>query len=135
MTEDLIPRMYVKFNGTDASEQVTNAMISIEVDDSLTLPDMFTIHLRDPNVSLIDEDTFSLGTGVEISAQPHNGGSESTIFTGEVTAIEPRFNLETGPGFVLRGYDKSHRLNRNRTTRTFFSNNSLRNNLARSVRL
>ena len=57
-TTQLVPRMYLKFDGADASEEVMDNIISIEVDDSLTLPDMFSIHLRDTNLKWIDDDTF-----------------------------------------------------------------------------
>lgn len=113
----LAPRIYLKFNGTDASEAVADAIVSVEVDDSLTLPDMFAIHLRDPNIRLIDDDTFSIGTSVEIASR--NGNSEVTLLKGEITAIEPRMNSTLGPTVLLRGYDKAHRLNRDRKTRSF----------------
>lgn len=113
----LAPRIYLKFNGTDASEAVADAIVSVEVDDSLTLPDMFAIHLRDPNLRLIDDDTFSIGTSVEIASR--NGNSEVTLLRGEITAIEPRMNSTLGPTVLLRGYDKAHRLNRDRKTRSF----------------
>lgn len=113
----LAPRIYLKFNGTDASEQVTDAIVSVEVDDSLTLPDMFVIHLRDPNLRWIDDDTFSIGTSVEIASR--SGNSEVTLLKGEITAIEPRMNSTLGPTVLLRGYDKAHRLNRDRKTRSF----------------
>ncbi|MBM3131802.1 MAG: VgrG-related protein [Chloroflexi bacterium] len=113
----LAPRIYLKFNGTDASEQVTDAIVSVEVDDSLTLPDMFAIHLRDPNLQWIDADTFSIGTPVEVSSR--NGNAEVTLLKGEITAIEPRMNSTLGPTVLVRGYDKAHRLNRDRKTQSF----------------
>ncbi len=113
----LAPRIYLKFNGNNASEQVTDAIISVEVDDSLTLPDMFAVHLRDPNLRWIDDDTFAVGTTVEISSR--DGSSEVTLLKGEITAIEPRMNSTLGPTVLLRGYDKAHRLNRDRKTRSF----------------
>ncbi len=117
-TTQLAPRIYLKFDGTEASERVTDAIIFIEVDDSLTLPDMFTIHLRDPNLEWIDDDTFSLGTPVEISAKAE-GGSEVKLLSGEITGIEPQLRQGIGPTLILRGYDKSHRLNRDKKTRSF----------------
>ena len=95
-----------------------SAVISVEVDDSLTLPDMFTIHLGDPNLEWIDNDTFSLGTTVEIAARVE-GGQETTILAGEVTGIEPYLSSEAGNSVIIRGYDRSHRLNRNKVTKSF----------------
>lgn len=115
--QQLAPRLYLKIGGSNASEQVTDAIVSVEVDDSLTLPDMFSIHLRDPNLEWIDADTFSLGTEVEISAGREN--QETTILKGEITGIEPRLNREMGPTIMIRGFDKSHRLNRGRKTKSY----------------
>jgi phage protein D/phage baseplate assembly protein gpV len=117
-TTQLASRLYLKFNGTQASEQMTSAVISVEVDDSLTLPDMFTIHLGDPNLEWIDNDTFSLGTAVEIAVRVE-GGQETTILTGEVTGIEPCLSSDAGNSVIIRGYDRSHRLNRDKVTKSF----------------
>jgi phage protein D len=118
-TARFLPTFNVKFDGTAASREFYSALLSIEVDSSLTLPDMVSIHLRDPGVSLIDDDTYALGAPMEITASGGEGGTQTTIFKGEITALEPRFNATTGAAFVIRGYDKSHRLNRNRKTTTF----------------
>jgi len=117
ITTQLVPRMYLKIDGTDASEEVMDSVISIEVDDSLFLPDMFAVHLRDPNIKWIDADSFAIGKTVEVSAA--NGGSEIKLISGEITAIEPQFTPITGPALVLRGYDRSHRLNRDKKSRSF----------------
>ena len=116
-TTQLVPRMYLKFDGADASEEVMDSVISIEVDDSLTLPDMFSIHLRDTNLKWIDDDTFSPGKSVDISAK--NGGAEVKLITGEITGIEPRLDQTAGPTLILRGFDKSHRLSRGKKTTSF----------------
>lgn len=121
MSPELAPRLYLKFDGTEASEQITDAVISVEVDDSLTLPDMFAVHLRaGSDLALIDGNQFVLGMSVEISAG-REAASEITLLKGEITAVEPRINREMGPTLVLRGYDKSHRLNRERKTQTFLN--------------
>ncbi|MDY6892237.1 MAG: hypothetical protein SVO26_00775, partial [Chloroflexota bacterium] len=110
--------VYLKFDGTDANEQIMDALVSAEIDDSLTLPDMFAIHLRDPNMEWMDADTFSVGARVELSSR--SGESEVKLLTGEITAIEPRLNRDLGGGtVVLRGYDKSHRLNRGKKSKTY----------------
>ncbi|MFO8101349.1 MAG: VgrG-related protein [Dehalococcoidia bacterium] len=117
-TDELTPRIYLKFNGTEASEEVTDAIISVEVDDSLTLPDMFAVHLRDSNLRWVDDDTFSVGASVEISGKTAEG-TETLILSGEITGIEPWLTSDRGPTIVLRGYDESHRLNRNTKTQSF----------------
>jgi phage protein D/phage baseplate assembly protein gpV len=114
---ELISRMYLKVHGSYVSAEVMDSVISMEVDDTLSLPDMFSIHLRDPDMKWVDSETFALGKTVAVSAS--NAGKELKLMSGEITAIEPRFTAGYGPTVVVRGYDRSHRLNRDRKTRSF----------------
>ncbi len=114
---EISSRIYLKFDGTDASQEVIDSIISVEVDDSLTLPDMFAIHLQDMDLRWIDDDTFSIGRTVEIATG--EGSSRVKILTGEITSIEPILTGSTSASLILRGYDKSHRLNRSRKTATY----------------
>jgi phage protein D len=109
--------MYLKIDGTDASEEMTDDLIYIEVDDHLNLADMFTIQLRDPNLKWTDSDTFAIGKSVEISARGDSG--QVKLLSGEITSVGPRFATEAGVTMVVRGYDQSHRLNRGKQTKTF----------------
>jgi phage protein D/phage baseplate assembly protein gpV len=113
----LMPQILLKINGTDASEEVMDSIISMEVDDSLFLPDMFAVLVRDKNIRWIDADSFAMGSTIEIFAQ--DGGGQTRLISGEITAIEATFNALTGPTLLLRGYDRSHRLNRDRKSRSF----------------
>ncbi len=113
----LISQMYLKIDGTDAPEEMTDNLIYIEVADSLNLADMFTIHLRDPNLKWIDSDTFALGKSVEISTRGDSG--QMKLITGEITSVETRFATGAGATLVVRGYDQSHRLNRGKQSKTF----------------
>ena len=119
MTEQtqLISQIYIKIDGEDAPAGFMDNLISVEVDDSLNLPDMFTFQLRDPRLEWTDSDTLSIGKSVEISVP---GETERTrLITGEITAIETNFRHGVGATVVVRGYDQSHRLNRGRQTRSF----------------
>ena len=116
-TQKSVPRLYLNIDGSKVSPDVSDSIISIEVDDSIDLPDIFAVHLRDKNAKWVDSDAFSLGKPVEIKAT--NSGQEVTMIFGEITSIDPRFNPSSGPTLILRGYDLSHRLNRDRKTRSF----------------
>lgn len=116
-TQELISRIYLSFDGAEASQEVIDSIVSVEVDDSLILPDMFAIHLQDPELRWIDNDTFSVGKSVEISTG--KGATKVKILSGEITGIEPRFLPNIGPSLMLRGYDMSHRLNRGKKTTTY----------------
>ena len=68
-TEQLISQMYLKIGGSNASEEIMKNVKSIEVDDNLLLPDMFSIYLRDPSFTWADSDSFELGKKIEISEE------------------------------------------------------------------
>ncbi len=114
---ELISQMYLKIDGSNASEEIMDGLISIDVDDSLLLPDMFSVHLRDPSFKWTDSDDFALGKSVEIAVRGESGTSK--LLAGEITAIEPEFSQAAGPTVMIRGYDQSHRLHRSKQTKTY----------------
>ncbi len=67
-TQELISQVYLKIGGNNASEEIMDSLISMEVDDSLLLPDMFSVHLRDPSFKWADSDDFELGKVVELTS-------------------------------------------------------------------
>ena len=113
--------MYIKIGGQNASEEIMDCLESIEVESNILLPDVFAIHLHDPDFKWIDSNTFDLGKAVEIEASVATaaGQNRAKILTGEITAIEPRFNQVEGPFVIIRGYSKAHRLHRVKHTRSF----------------
>jgi len=113
----LISQFYIKIDGADAPQGIMDNLISIEVDDSLNLPDMFTIQLRDPKLEWTDSDTLGIGKEVEISV--HGESGRVKLIVGDITACETNFKHGAGATMVARGYDQSHRLNRGRQTKSF----------------
>lgn len=105
-------------------EHMANLMVA-EVDDSLFMPDMFTLRFLDPGLKLLTADLFKLGTKIKFSIKPSAtpGASENPTVTeimrGEITSIEPELNPEERSVLTLRGYDLSHKLNRGKKTQTF----------------
>ncbi len=115
--QDLITHFLIKVGGSDLPQPMMDSLIGVEVDDSLHLPDMFTIHLRDPRLEFTEAGPFDLGAPVEISV-PTDGGT-ARLMTGEITGLEPTFLGGVGPTLLVRGYDLSHRLHHGRKTRSF----------------
>lgn len=113
----LIAQFYIKIDGVDAPRGIMDNLVSIDVDDSLNLPDMFTINLLDSKSELADSDTIAIGKEIEVSALGNNG--QVKLITGEITAVEASFKPGTGATLTVYGYDQSHRLNRGRQTRSF----------------
>ena len=76
-TQELLSQMYFKIDGKNASPDMMRDLREIEVDTSLHLPDMFTIHLDDPTLDWIDSPLLDIGKLVEISGK-HSGVNGST---------------------------------------------------------
>ncbi|MBE0480422.1 MAG: VgrG-related protein, partial [Dehalococcoidia bacterium] len=122
MPSELSSQILLKFDGKKAEKDLTDSIISVEVDNSVTLPDMFSIHLQDDeDFKWIDSDKFKVGTSVEIVVKTIRGDQKekAAILSGEITGIEPSIVGTFGPSVVLRGYDKSHRLHRGRNTKAW----------------
>jgi phage protein D len=81
----------------------------VEVDDHLHLPDRFAITFADRDGSLLDRSHIRIGSALRISGQAMDEQSETTLFDGEVTALEGAFGTH-GAQVIVRGYDQSHRL-------------------------
>lgn len=115
---DLInSELVVKADGTALTEAVMQTLIDAVVEDDLAQPAMATLRFHDPNYTLTDGTTFTLGKALVISVKRANNQIKP-IFNGEVTAVEVECSRYER-SLVIRGYDKSHRLYRGRKTRTF----------------
>jgi phage protein D len=92
-------------------------IISATVDLRLDNPDMFTVEydmMKLEKVQLLD--SFKPGAEVEISM-----GLEDiqVLCTGEISYIEPVFDVETGYRTIISGYHKLHRLTRGQRSKTW----------------
>jgi phage protein D/phage baseplate assembly protein gpV len=95
-----------------------NSMIEMKVVDSLTLPDMALVRLKDPTGDAVDSHPLQLGKDLEIKTSGKGEKATTSIFKGQIAAVEPEFGAQ-GVVISIRAYDKAHKLNRQRKTRTF----------------
>ncbi|MEI7555260.1 VgrG-related protein [Candidatus Chlorohelix sp.] len=109
---------HVKISGSPLSSEIMDSIISIEVNQTLYLPSMFTIKLYNDDLAWTDNAKLKIGNEVVISM-----GYVDTIelIKGEITAIELEFSISRLPVLTIQGYDKLHRLQRGRVTRTFIN--------------
>lgn len=107
----------IKINGSNAQPDFFRDLDWVEVDDSLYLPAMCTIRLADPSLEWVDSEKLKIGAEIEVALSA--GGAEGNVFKGEVTSIEPEFTPDEFSSVLIRCYDKSHRLMRKRSSRTF----------------
>jgi phage protein D len=92
-------------------------LIRVVIDQALVLPDAFTLGLAG-GLEWLRDDTFAIGKEVKIE-MTQGGGSRRTLIVGEVTGLLPELNETNEAELVVRGYDRSHRLQRGRYTRAF----------------
>src|SRR5206468_10679306 len=60
--------------------------------------------------SLVDDETFKIGSVVEILFQAADKAIQTTVFSGQITSLEPDFS-ESGAFMGVRGYDRGYLLN------------------------
>jgi phage protein D len=121
-------------NGAPLSNEAMAHLIEATVDDDVAVPSLFTLRfaeaddLKQPFRWVDDESLFAIGNAVEIhfSASRHQMRLYdyqrvwmTKMIDGEITALEPDFAADERPSLAVRGYDRRHRLQRGRKTRTF----------------
>jgi phage protein D len=107
----------VKLSGKPLDAAVAAQILEVRVDLHLRLPDRCSLRLADPELDLVDRDSFPLGTELEVAfAGP--AGSATSLFAGPVASLEPEFD-PSGAVLVVRAYDRSHQLTRIRRTATY----------------
>ena len=108
----------VTLNGAPLPPAVTASLVTIRVEQSTGLPDMFTMRFTDPHGEVLEKGQFDLGKKIQISAQTAASSAPQPLLEAEVTAME--FEVIAGAGFTMvRGFDLSHRLHRGTVTRDF----------------
>ena len=117
-SEQHVAGIDVKVNGATIDPAWRDLTLEVKVVDSLTLPDMALVRLSDPKGDKVDSHPLQLGAELEIKAAATGARSTTTIFKGQIAAVEPEFTAK-GCVISVRAYDKAHKLNRQRKTRTF----------------
>ena len=104
--------------GTALTTDAEARLLRTVVDTHLHLPGMFALTFRDIDGTALTDAGLSIGTCVQVWAGAPGDEQAHRLITGEVTAIEGRYEYLTGLT-IVRGYDLGHRLQRVRRTRTF----------------
>lgn len=119
----LTPSFEILINGSPLPVEISTRITSVVVDQDIRLPGMLHMEMEasndpeKPTDWIDDTSLFSIGHSFEVKLG-YFDDLESLII-GEVTGLEPRFNFNRRPVLTVRGYDRRHRLNRGRKTRTF----------------
>jgi len=119
----LVPDIDVLINGSPIPASTLTYVADVVVDESVELPSMFAFAMSSSDVQgqalpwIDDQNLFSMGNAVEIKLG--YAGNLTSLMIGEITALEPEFTYSRLPILRVRGYDRRHRLQRGRKTRTF----------------
>lgn len=109
-----------KLIGIPMLPPASDALIRAVVDTHLHLPDMFELHFNDQDGSVVGAARLSIGTTVEIIGGKFKDTTGTSLIKGEVTSIEA-VCTEMSITTIVRGYEKAHRLQRARRSRTFLN--------------
>lgn len=114
------PSLKVGEPGFPVLPTVLENLVRAVVDTHLHLPDMFELTFIDDEGTIVKDSGLKIGAKVEILAGAASGTSTSTLIKGEVTGIEAI--CQEGIIYtVVRGYEKAHRLQRAKRTKTFLN--------------
>src|SRR5215203_3187428 len=121
-TQPLVPSFELALNGTVLGKDTAGWIVNVTVEDELDVPGMFAFELASREdehgtAPWTDDMRFQLGMTVRVAFG--YGSQSEPLLIGEVTALEPRFSSSGPPTLTVRGYDKRHRLNTVRRTRSF----------------
>ncbi|MBD1930797.1 MULTISPECIES: VgrG-related protein [Cyanophyceae] len=128
-----ISRPLIKIDGQDAPAGLAEDILQISVEESLHLPAMFTLVVRNDYFPGRDseqlwkyDNLFTIGKSVQLGLASSttedldfDEAQRGDILKGEITGIETHFSSQSQAPVIIRGYDVSHRLHRGRYNRSF----------------
>lgn len=112
----------IKIDGATLANDLLDNLQEIEVDRSLYLPSMATLTfmLAFDELDLAAHSSLVPGKALDVLLPKAADNTLAAVFKGEITSVEPVFSGGADPSQVIvRAYDKAHRLNQLRQTKTF----------------
>ncbi|MER5460474.1 VgrG-related protein [Streptomyces sp. NPDC002668] len=103
----------VKIRGKNLTPTVAKLLVAGWVDLGAGVPGAFELTFRDPKRKVLSEADISIGAPVVLAPVSDGQGAQIPLFTGEVTGLESDYD-GTGTFTVVRGYDRGHRMLRQR---------------------
>ena len=116
--EPLASFLRVEVDGGPLPETVDALLVLAFVEDSKALPDTFELRFRDQDRIVLDQGGLQIGKQVKLGVTTGAQSAVTWLHTGEITALEVELDGR-GSWTVVRGYDKSHRLQRGRKVAAF----------------
>lgn len=121
--ETLAPEFGIHINDSRNSIDAVKAdLISIAVMNDVDAISMLALTISawnaaESKVKWMDDELFREGNPIRITMGYHD--HLETLFTGEITALEPCFPEGSSPTLTVRAYDRLHRLMHRRNTKSY----------------
>jgi uncharacterized protein len=120
--DTLAPEFSLRINGAQMPVDAFADLISLRVVEDVDAMGMLALMIKgwdgvEMKVKWIDSDLFREGNPVEVKMGYRD--RMEVVFNGEITGLEPEFPEAKPPTLLVRGYDRRHRLMRQRKTRSF----------------
>ncbi|MEA2191722.1 MAG: hypothetical protein QOI73_1843 [Solirubrobacteraceae bacterium] len=125
---DLAAGCKLTLGGAPLDPTIGARIMEVRVETTVGLPDVCTIRFAEDaatsgTLSIIDSTKFALAAPVVVQLAKAVGGQLAEVFNGEVTTIEAELGASVAGEAVLEltvtAHDRSHRMHRKTTTRTF----------------
>ena len=119
-----VPLYKILVDGAEIDAREADAVHQIKITDWLRLPDVCTLAVgyQSDNPAApyqrLDDTKFKVGAKLEVKLGSTEERTTKTLFKGEIVTIEPDFQAGS-VALIVRAYDKSHRLMRERKQRAF----------------
>jgi phage protein D len=111
--QDFTNELLVTVDGQPLAEDLRPLLVHSVVDDSRTMPDLFSLRFRDSENVVLPKSGIRIGSAVSLTVASNEVVTPAPLLVGEVTALEKEHD-GTGTFTVVRGLDRAHRLTRGR---------------------
>ena len=125
---DLAAGCKITLGGSPLDPALASRIVDVRVETTVGLPDVCTVRLYEDaddkgKLAVIDDARFDLGKPLTVKLAKAVGGQLGDVFDGEITTLEAELGSAVGGEPVLEltvtAHDRSHRMHRKTTTRTF----------------
>ena len=126
---DLVAEQVITVAGSRLDPSLAQHLIDVRVETTNALPDVCTLRFAEAGpdgndrLTIIDNPKFALGAALSVKLSAAVGGSSAAVFDGEITTVEAELGSRPSGEPVLElivtAHDRSHRMHRLTTTRTF----------------
>jgi len=115
--ERRLDQAVITIDGTPLPAELYALLALVRVEESVHLPDSFTLRFDDPHFELLDQMKFKAGTKIDIAFSAE--GDVVTVTRGEVTSLAIEQDSGGRHELVVSGMDITYRLARGTKTRSF----------------